>query len=60
MRLKIKKLEKTIRPFRYYLNQISYEYTVEMTNRFKGLDLVNRVPEELSTRWRLVTLYRRW
>ena len=36
-------------PFRYYLNSIPYDYTVEMMNRFKGLDLVNRVPEELWT-----------
>ena len=42
----MKKVEKTIRPFRYDLNQIPYDYTVEMTNRVKGLDL-NRVPEEL-------------
>ena len=38
---------KTIRPFRYDLNQIPYDYTVEMRNRFKGLDLINRVPDEL-------------
>ena len=38
---------KTIRPFRYDLNQIPYDYTVEVTNRFKGLDLIDRVPEEL-------------
>ena len=38
---------KTIRPFRYDLNQIPYDFTVEVTNRFKGLDLVERVPEEL-------------
>ena len=38
-RLKLKKVGKTIRPFRYDLNQIPYDYTVEMTNRFKGLDL---------------------
>ena len=42
-RLKLKKAEKTIRPFRYDLNQIPYDYT----NRFKGLDLIDRVPEEL-------------
>ena len=42
---------KTTRPFRYDLNQIPYDYTVEVTNRFKGLDLVDRVPEEL---WREV------
>ena len=45
----MKKVEKTIRPFRYYLSQIPYDYTVEVTNRFKGLDLINRVPEELWT-----------
>ena len=45
----MKKVGKTIRPFRYYLNQIPYDYTVEVTNRFKGLDLINRVPEELWT-----------
>ena len=38
---------KTTRPFRYDLNQIPYDYTVEVTNRFKGLDLIDRVPEEL-------------
>ena len=43
----MKKIGKTTRPFRYDLNQIPYEYTVEVTNRFKGLDLVYRVPEEL-------------
>ena len=46
-RLKLKKVGKTTRPFRYDLNQISYNYTVEMRNRFKGLDLIDRVPEEL-------------
>ena len=40
---------KTTRPFRYDLNQIPYDYTVEVTNRFKGLDLIDRVPEELWT-----------
>ena len=45
--LKLKKVGKTTRPFRYDLNQISYDYTVEVTNRFKGLDLIDRVPEEL-------------
>ena len=39
---------KTMRPFRYDLNQITYNYTVEVTNSFKGLDLVDRVPEELD------------
>ena len=43
----MKKVGKTARPFRYDLNQIPYDYTVEVTNRFKGLDLVDRVPEEL-------------
>ena len=46
---KLKKLGKTTRPFRYDLNQIPYDYTVEVTNRFKGLDLVDKVPEELWT-----------
>ena len=48
-RLKLKKVGKTTRPFRYDLNQIPYDYTVEVTNRFKGLDLTDRVPEELWT-----------
>ena len=47
-RLKLKKVGKTTRPFRYDPNQIPYNYTVEVTNRFKGLDLINRVPEELQ------------
>ena len=46
-RLKLKKVEKTTRPFRYDLNQIPYDYTVEVRNRFKGLDLIDRVPKEL-------------
>ena len=46
-RFKLKKVGKTTRPFRYDLNQIPYDYTVELTNRFKGLDLIDRVPEEL-------------
>ena len=46
-RLKLKKVGETTRPFRYDLNQIPYDYTVEETNRFKGLDLIDRVPEEL-------------
>ena len=46
-RLKPKKVGKTTRPFWYDLNQILYNYTVEVTNRFKGLDLLDRVPEEL-------------
>ena len=45
-RLKLKKVWKTTRPFRYDLNQIHYDYTVKVTNRFKGLDLIGRVPEE--------------
>ena len=43
----MKKVGKTTRPFRYDLNQISYDYTVELRNRFKGLDLIDRVPEDL-------------
>ena len=46
-RLKLKKEGKTTRPFRYDLNQIPYDYTVEVRNRFKGLDLIDRVPDEL-------------
>ena len=45
----MKKIGKTTRPFRYDLNQITYDYTVEMTNRTKGLDLIDRVPDELWT-----------
>ena len=48
-RLKLKKVGKTTRPIRYDLNQICYDYTVEVRNRFKGLDLIDRVPEELQT-----------
>ena len=48
-RLKLKKVEKTTRPFRYDLNQIPYDYTVEVRNRFKGLDLTDRMPDELRT-----------
>ena len=48
-RLKLKKVVKTTRPFRYDLNQIPYDYTVEVRNRFKGLDLIHRVPDELWT-----------
>ena len=48
-RLKLKKVGKTTRPFRYDLNQIPYDYTVEVINRFKGLDLIDRVPDELWT-----------
>ena len=46
-RLKLKKVEETTRPFRYDLNQIPYDYTVEVRNRFKGLDLIDRVPDGL-------------
>ena len=46
-RLKLNKVGKTARPFRYDLNQIPYDYTVEMSNRFKGLDLIDRLPDEL-------------
>ena len=56
-RLKLKKVGKTTRPLRYDLNQIPYNYTVEVTNRFMGLDLIDRVPENYG--WRLMTLYRR-
>ena len=55
-RPKLKKVGKTTRPYRYNLTQIPYNYTVEVTNRFKGLDLIDRVPDELRTE---VTLYRR-
>ena len=48
-RLKLKKVGKTTRPFRYDLNQIPYDYTVKVRNRFKGLDLKDRVPDELWT-----------
>ena len=47
LRLKLKEEGKTTRPFRSDLIQIPYDYTVEVTNRFKGLDLIDRVPEEL-------------
>ena len=47
--LKLNKVGKTARPFRYDLNQILYDYTVEVRNRFKGLDLIDRVPDELWT-----------
>ena len=45
----MEKVEKTTRPFRYDLNQIPYDYTVEVRNRFKGLGLIDRVPDELWT-----------
>ena len=47
--MKLKKVGETTRPFRYDLNQIPYDYTVEVRNRFKGLDLIDRVPDELWT-----------
>ena len=53
----MKKVGKTTRKFRYNLNQIPDDYTVEVRNRFKGLDLIDRVPDELGMR--LMTLYRR-
>ena len=46
-RIKLKKVGETTRPFRYELNQIPYDYTVKVKNRFKGLDLIDRVPDEL-------------
>ena len=60
----MKKVGKTTRPFRYDLNQIPYDYTVEVRNRSKGLDLIDRVPDKLWTEVRdrsdrFVTLYRR-
>ena len=55
-RLILKKIGKTTRPFRYDLNQIPYDYTVEVTNRFKGLDLIEHLK---NYGWRFVTLYRR-
>ena len=48
-RLKLKKVGKTAKPFMYYLNQIPYDYTVEVRNGFKGLDLIDRTPDELWT-----------
>ena len=56
-RLKLKKVGKTTRPSRYNLNQIPNDYTVKVRNRFKGLDLIDRVPDELGMR--SMTLYRR-
>ena len=47
IRFKLKKVGKTARPFRYDLNEIPYDYTVEVRNRFKSLDLIDRVPDEL-------------
>ena len=56
-RLKLKKVGKTTVPFRYDLNKIPYDYTVEVTKRFKGLDLIDKVPKEL--RMEFLALYRR-
>ena len=53
----MKKVGKTIRPFKYGLNEIPYDYTVEVMKRFKGLDPIDRAPEELWTE--VLTLYRR-
>ena len=50
-RFKLKKVGKTTRPFRYDLNQILYDYTVEVTNRFKGLNLIDRAPENYGQRF---------
>ena len=55
-RLKLKKVGKTTRPFRYDLNQIPYNYTIEVTNRFNGLDLIECLK---IYKWRFVTFYRR-
>ena len=55
-RMKLKKVGKTTRQFRYELNQIPYDYTLEVRNRFKGLDLIECL---MNYRWRFVTLYRR-
>ena len=52
----MKKVGKTTRPFRYDLNQISYDHTVEVRNRFKGLDLIDRVPDELWNEVRDIVL----
>ena len=52
----MKKVGKTARPFRYDLNQISYDYTVEVRNRFKGRDLIDRVPDELWNEVRIKTI----
>ena len=55
-RLKLKKLGKTTRTFRHDLNQIPYDYTVEVRNRYKGLDLIDCL---MNNGWRFVTMYRR-
>ena len=56
-RLKLKKVGKPTRPFTYDLNQMPYDYTVEVTNRFKGLDLIEYLKNYGQ---RFITLYRRW
>ena len=65
----MKKVGKTARPFRYDLNQIPYDYTVEVRNRFKGLDLIDRVPDELwnevcdiiqETRIKTILMEKKW
>ena len=56
-RLKLKKVGKTTRPFRYDLSQIPYNYTVEVMNRFKGLDMTECLK---NYEWRFITLYRTW
>ena len=56
-RLKLKKVEETTRPFRCDLNQILYDYTLELTNKFKGLDMIECLK---NYEWRFLTLYRRW
>ena len=53
----MKKVGKTTRPFRYDLNKILYNYTVEVTNRFKGLDLIECLK---NYGWKFITLYKRW
>ena len=58
-RLKLKKVGETTRPFKYDLSQIPNDYTVEVRNRFKGLDLIDRVPDELWKEVQFVTLYTR-
>ena len=57
IRLQLKRVGKTTRPFRYDLNQIPYDYTVELRNRFQGLDLIECL---VNYGWRFVTLYRRF
>ena len=55
--LKLKKVGKTTKPFRYDLNQIPYDYTVEVTKRFKGLDLIECLK---NYGWNFITFYRKW